>query len=250
MAQRKNGQTKTPQVKAAQNTSSGAGKRQGQGAKAAQSASSKAPAKPAVQSKPAAKSAGQNSKSSGAVNARAQQAARPAGANARGQRSERTAEVSSQPQQSEAKRKEHDSDIKKIFKTTDGQFTGRSDITKPRNVAVMEQREDDGALALVKIYSKKKKKGKSFIRRLVLKPKKHTALTEDSIVGTRVIVGIEIKTENGKEFKPIFKGDLTATDDELTDRELKKVRRGAGGRTKKNKQTLKEKIAKWRNHFK
>ena len=68
-------------------------------------------------------------------------------------------------------RKKKKTDVKKIYKTTDGIFTGRADIDKPRRVAAIEQRKDDGALAVVKIRSRKGKGGKSYITGLVLKPK-------------------------------------------------------------------------------
>ena len=53
------------------------------------------------------------------------------------------------------KRKKHKSAVRKIYKTTDGYLSGRADIKKPRRVAVIHQRKDDGALAVVKIFSKK-----------------------------------------------------------------------------------------------
>lgn len=164
-------------------------------------------------------------------------------------RSERQPKAAGKGASSKPAQEPKSSDVKKIYKTTDGYFNGRSDIKKPRNVAVVAQREDDGALAVVKIYSKKGKKRKSYIKRLVLKPKKHSALTEKSLVGKQVFIGVKTKTAKGEVYKPIFKGDMIATDDKLTDREIKKVKRGAGGTSKKNKQTLKNKLEKWLNHF-
>ena len=132
------------------------------------------------------------------------------------------------------------SSVKKIYKTTDGFFTGRSDIDKPRRVAAVAQRKDDGALAVVKVYSKKDRSGKAYIKKLVLVPKKHSSLTEDSIVGSKVIVGIKEKTESGNQFKPIFRGDLNDTGDRLTFMEYLKIKFGL-----KNKDSIK----KWRKHF-
>lgn len=146
--------------------------------------------------------------------------------------------------------KKKKSDVKKIYKTTDGIFTGRADIDKPRRVAAIEQRKDDGALAVMKIYSKKGKGGKSYITGLVLKPENHISLTEDSIIERRVYIGIKVETEEGVTFKPIFRGDLSETGDMLTGKELRKVRKGAGGTTKQHKKTLKRKMRLWRNHFK
>ena len=45
-------------------------------------------------------------------------------------------------------------DVRKIYNTTDGYFNSRTDIKKPRKVAVIHQR-DDKAVAVVKIHSKK-----------------------------------------------------------------------------------------------
>lgn len=139
------------------------------------------------------------------------------------------------------KRTKKTSDVKKIYKTTDGMFTGRPDIDKSRRVATVAQRKDDGALAVVKIYSKKDRNGKAYIDKLVLKPEEHTSLTEDSIVGSKVLVGVKVKTKNGEEFKPIFERDLSDTGDRLTRKEHKAVKKGV-----RNKGTVK----KWRKHFK
>lgn len=133
------------------------------------------------------------------------------------------------------------SDIKKIYKTTDGIFTGRPDINKPRRVAAIEQRKDDGALAVVKIYSKKGRDGKLYIDKFVLKPEDHGSLTEESIVGSKLLVGIKIKTESGEEYKPLYERDFTETDDRLTKAEHKAIKKGL-----RNKGTVK----KWKKHFK
>ena len=147
-------------------------------------------------------------------------------------------------------RKKKKSDVKKIYKTTDGIFTGRADIDKPRRVAAIEQRKDDGALAVVKIRSRQGKGGKSYITGLVLKPENHISLTEDSIVERRVYIGIKVETEEGVAFKPIFRGDLSETGDQLTSKELRKVRKGVGGAAKQHKKTHKRKMRLWHRHFK
>ena len=141
----------------------------------------------------------------------------------------------------------------RIYKTTDGYLSGRSDIKKPRNIAAIEQRADDGALAVVKIYSlngkeKKSKKGKNYIPDLVLSPKEHAALKEDSIVGRQVIVGI--KQGNGKPPKSILPRELQATNDKLTKKELKKIQAEVHNDTPEHRETFKEKMKSWRNHFK
>ena len=145
------------------------------------------------------------------------------------------------------KQKKQKSDVRKIYKTTDGYFTRSDKNTKPRRVAVVKQRKDDGAMAVVKIYSKKDKSGKAYVEKLVLKPENHSSLTEDSIVGRRVYVGT--KNKSG-EYTPIFKGDLQETDDKLTRREHCIVMRQAGGATKQNRKTLKKTLGAWKKHFK
>ena len=80
-----------------------------------------------------------------------------------------------------------------------------------------------------------------YIDKLVLKPEEHTSLTEESIVGSKVLVGVKVKTKNGEEFKPLFRGDLVDTGDRLTTKEHKAVKKGV-----RNKGTVK----KWRKHFK
>lgn len=139
------------------------------------------------------------------------------------------------------------SDVRKIYKTTDGHLAGNERSKKPRRVAVVKQRKDDGAMAVVKIYSKKDKSGKAYVEKLVLKPENHSSLTEDSIVGRRVYVGT--KNKSG-EYTPIFKGDLQETDDKLTRREHCIVMRQAGGATKQNRKTLKKTLGAWKKHFK
>lgn len=136
-------------------------------------------------------------------------------------------------------------DVKKIYKTTDGYLSGSHRVKKPRRIAVIDQRKDDKALAVVKIYSKKDRLGNAYIKKLVLKPDKHSSLTEDSLVGSSVIIA----SKNGEDFKPINTRDLTQTNDKLTDKELSKIKKGLGG-NRKNYKANKNKIKKWKNHFK
>lgn len=135
----------------------------------------------------------------------------------------------------------------KILITIDGYFNDRPDINKTRRVAVIEQRKDDGAVAVVKIYSQKDKKGKAFIANLILTPEEHKELTENSIVGSQVFVGV--KRKDGT-YKPIFTRELTETDDELTEEELKSVKKGVHNDTPKHRKTYKNRMARWRKHFK
>ena len=147
-------------------------------------------------------------------------------------------------------KKKKGSDVKKIYKTTDGTLTNRPDIDKPRRVVAVDQRKDDGALAVAKIRSRKGKGGKSYITALILKPEDHISLTEESIVEKRVYIGIKIETEEGTTFKPIFERDLSDTGDRLTNKEYRKVKKGVSGDTKQHKQTYKRKMRRWRKHFK
>ena len=142
-------------------------------------------------------------------------------------------------------------DKRKIFKTTDGYFTDRADIKKPRRVAAIDQRRDDGALAVTKIYSKKDKSGKRYIDKLVLKPKDHSSLTEDSLVGNNVLIAVKVKTPDGQEeYKPIFKGELEETGDKLKIKEYVEVKRKISNDTPQHRKTYKAKMKKWHKHFK
>lgn len=136
-------------------------------------------------------------------------------------------------------------DIGRIYKTTDGFLANNPANRKSRNIAVVDQRTDDQAVAVVKIYSKKGKDGKNCIRKVVLKPSDHTVLTEDSIVGQRVIIG----RKDGTSFQVIHSRDLTSTDDHLTKNEYSQIRKGIGGPTKKNQKSTKKKLRRWHKHF-
>ncbi len=137
-------------------------------------------------------------------------------------------------------------DVKKIYKTTDGLFSGRDDIKKPRPVAVVDQRRDDGALALVKLHKQKGKKSGIYVEGVVLKPSKHKALTEDSIVENSVRLGKKMKDGHA----PIFERDLKPTKDKLTRKEYSKVKKGIRGNTAAQKTKYKAKMKKWHRHFK
>lgn len=146
-----------------------------------------------------------------------------------------------------ARERKKQSEIKKIFRTTDGYFNERFDITKPRNVAVIDQRKDDGAVAVVKVFSKKDRSGRAYISDLELTPEEHKALTEKSIIGSQVIIGV--KQRNGT-FKAILTRELQATEDELTDEELKQVKKNVHNDTPEHRKTYKRKMKRWKNHFK
>ena len=139
-------------------------------------------------------------------------------------------------------------DVKQIYKTTDGYLSGNARNKKPRHVVVVDQRVDDGALAVSKIHSKEGKKGDWHIKHLTLKPKKHESLTKPSAVEHRVIVGV--KEPGTKRYKPIKSRDMQKTNDRVTNCEYKRIKRGLGGKTRANRTTAKNTLAKWHNHFK
>ena len=129
--------------------------------------------------------------------------------------------------------------VGKIYKTTDGYFTGSDHIKKPRRVAVIHQRKDDKAVAVVKLRSKKDKISNYYIPKLILKPKNHPSLTKDSIVENNIIVG---KKED-ESYKAIYTSDFIDLNDKLTGRELRKIKKATNKRNK-------NKIKKWKRHFK
>ena len=139
------------------------------------------------------------------------------------------------------------SDVRKIYKTTDGYFTQNDKIKKPRHVAVIDQRKDDGALAVTKIYSQEGKSGDYYLEKPVLSPKKHSTLTEDSIVGRHVQVATKGKD---KKYKPIYSRDLEETGDKLTRKEHRQIKRNLGGTDKKRQESSKKLLKDWHNHFK
>ena len=140
------------------------------------------------------------------------------------------------------------SDVRKIYKTTDGYFTQDTKIKKPRRVAVVKQRKDDGALAVVKIYSKEGKdlSSNAYIKDLTLSPKDHKSLKEDSIVGNQVHVGTKSKD---KEYKPIYSRDFEATKDKLTKKEHRQIEKTVQSENPKHRKTHEEKMKKWDKHF-
>ena len=136
-------------------------------------------------------------------------------------------------------------DVRKIYNTTDGYFNSRNDIKKPRKIAVIHQR-DDKAVAIVKIHSKKNKKGNAFISNVVLKPKKHKSLTEDSIVSNTLIYGRKFD----KTKYPIYPTDFVDSNDKLTYYEYKKIKKKVNGDSKQHKITRNNTLKRWKKHFK
>lgn len=140
--------------------------------------------------------------------------------------------------------------VGKIFETTDGIFNGRTDITKPRPVAIIEQRKD-GALALVKIHGMDGKKEGIYIKDLILTPAEHASLSEYSIVENRLYIGKSIKNPDGsgRIYIPIYRRDLNDQNDKLTDAEYKAILKALKGDTKEKQKKYKKKIKDWRKFF-
>lgn len=136
------------------------------------------------------------------------------------------------------------SDVGKIYKTTDGYFSGRSDIKKPRHIAVIHQRKDK-AVAVVKLYGKKEKKGKSYIDNIVLTPKKHKSLKEDTIVGNSLIYGRNFD----KTKYALFPNEFEYTQDKLSFIEYLKIKNKVNADTRQHKKTRNNTIKKWKNFF-
>lgn len=134
-----------------------------------------------------------------------------------------------------------------IMKTTDGFLRDNPTYKKDRPVVVYAKRKDDGALAISKIHRKNGKNPQNYIHNLDLEPQKHTSLTDVSVIEKRVIFGVKDKNNN---YKPILSSDLTKTNDKLGFKERHRYKKGAGGDTEKNKQTLKNTTKKWEKHFK
>ncbi len=155
-------------------------------------------------------------------------------------------------------RKRRKSDVGKIYTTTDGYFTQNPAITKNRRIAVIDQRDSDGALAVTKIYSKydengKERKGKAYIPGLTLSPKKHSSLKKDSVVGTQVHIGTKkagVKTPAEKNYRPIYVRELTRTRDKLSKEELEVVQANVKNDTPEHRATHMRTMQKWHNGFK
>ncbi len=143
-------------------------------------------------------------------------------------------------------KKKRKSAVGKIYKTTDGFLSDNPKNRKKRNVVAVEQRKLDGAIAVCKVFGKDEKKtGDFYVDNLTLSPKDHPALTKDSLVERRVTWGVK---RNGKH-KAIFIRELKDTNDKLTKREFQLVKRQAGGKTSKHKQTYRNTRRKWKSGF-
>lgn len=134
--------------------------------------------------------------------------------------------------------------VGKIYKTTDGYFANNPKNKKTRHVVVVDQRSFDGAIAVAKIHSKKEGR-KGCIDNIVLSPKKHKVLKQNSVVERRVIHGIK----RNNKFQPIYRRELTGTKSKLGFVEFAKLRRELGGRTQKEKNVYRSTRRKWHKGF-
>ena len=138
-------------------------------------------------------------------------------------------------------------EIGKIYETTDGYLSNNPNNTKKRKVTIIAQRQIDNAVAVSKLTKADGKTGDYYVNGLLLKPKRHKSLTQNTLVERRVLIGI--KQKDGT-FKPISKRDMKFANDRLTFSERRKLKRGVGGRTKENRKSYKNKMKKWTRGFK
>ena len=135
----------------------------------------------------------------------------------------------------------------KIYQTTDGFFYDNNiKRNKKKRLVVAVNQRDDGALAVAKIHSKKGKKDKNYIKGVKLIPKDHPSLTEESVVSNRIIWGIK---KNDK-YLSVYPEYLKITEDNLSKKELRKVKRKINGKSLKYRISYKRTLKKWNNHFK
>lgn len=136
-------------------------------------------------------------------------------------------------------------DLGKIYTTTDGYFADNKRNKKKRHVVVVDQRNMDGAIAVSKLHSQKDGQ-KGCIDNLVLSPKKHSALSTNTVVERRVIHGVK----RDGQYKAIYKNDFSETKSRLNLFEFFRVKRGSGGRTRHEKNIYRKTRRKWHNGFK
>lgn len=137
-------------------------------------------------------------------------------------------------------------DVGKIYRTTDGYLDGKDHIKKPRRVVAVEQRNDT-AIGVLKIYSEKDKHNQNIVKGIVLKPKNHISLTEDSVVGSRLLIG---KKNKDGSYEAFFPNSFREVGDKLTKSEIKFIQKNIQNDTKKHRRTYKKKVSKWKKNFK
>ena len=131
-------------------------------------------------------------------------------------------------------------DKRKIYKTYDGFFNFRKDIRKPRHVVVLHQR-DDKAVTLARFHSADEVHT-NVIPNYVIKKGTYNALTKDSLVENKLIIG--------RKKEKIMPSDMEYTGEKLRFRDYWFIKRKVNADTKQHKKTKKNTIKSWKRHFK
>lgn len=130
--------------------------------------------------------------------------------------------------------------IGKIYKVTDGYFSFSKTSKKPRRVIVVDERRD-GALAVVKLYSKENKNPEHYLAAPILSTNNHKSLTKDTILDRN----IKISRRKNKKIKLIKENNLKSLNDKLSFNEMKTMY--------ENLYTIesnKNKMIHWKDRFK
>ena len=139
---------------------------------------------------------------------------------------------------------------RKIYVTTDGYLEYKSHINKPRHIVVVDQR-DDGALAVSKIHTVKEKNLNVAVKNLILKPKKNRlTITEDSFVENKVYISRKITNANNVSYELFYPENFTDTHEKLSIIEFAKLKHNLQNNNEHQKKAHKNKMEKWKNHFK
>lgn len=134
--------------------------------------------------------------------------------------------------------------VGKILKTSDGFLRGKIIKYKNRLVVVIAQRKD-GAIAVSKIHALQGKNTKDLLNKVVLKPRKHKSLNEDSAVDTSVIWGRSLSNNYGA----FYIDNFLDTNDRLSNFELLRLSLNRRFKNKKHFITYKKTKKKWLNFF-
>ena len=131
-------------------------------------------------------------------------------------------------------------DKRKIYKTTDGFFNFRKDIRKPRHVVVLHQR-DDNAVTLARFHSTDEEHT-NVIPNYFIKKGTYKALTKDSVVESKLIVG--------RKKEKIMPSDMEYTGEKIHYRDYWIIKNKVNADTRQHKKTKKNTIKRWKRHFK
>lgn len=139
---------------------------------------------------------------------------------------------------------------RKIYKTTDGYLNNKPKIRKPRNVVVVDQR-DDKALAIVKIYSKKTHNNSNHVKKVIIKPiKSRKSIIKDSVIENKVYISRKVVTDNITKYELFYPSNFIETKESLSLFEFFKLKYFLQNNNKQQRKKYKNKIKKWKNHFK